>query len=252
MKKEPFIVAHRGLSASFPENTLPAFEEALKLPVDAIEFDLHPTKDGQIVITHDDTLERNSNGSGPVREKTLSELKQLDFGAWKSPRFAGTRIPEFSELLDLVERMRPDLFLCVELKENDPVCAEMALNELKRRKRLHNCSIISFHPDMLFLADRFESGLELHGFIPENIPPQNPMWMPEERKQDYYRILRRIGMPYPQATPETVKHFHDMGIRVDVWAPDTPETFRQALNAGVDFITTNAADVITRAAGRTA
>ena len=242
MSRHPFIVAHRGLSATFPENTLPAFERALELPVDAIEFDLHPTRDGRIVVTHDDTLERCSNGRGPVREKTLAELKALDFGAWKSPRFAGTRIPEFNELLDLVERKLPGLFLCVELKENNPECAEAALRELRRRNYLHNCSIISFHPEMLRFAENFEPNLELHGF--------EPTGMSETERDDYFRMIRRIGLWHLDATAELVAHYHHLGLKVDVWAPDEPASFERAVSIGVDFITTNAADVITAAAGR--
>ena len=243
MEREPFIVAHRGLSARFPENTLISFEKALELPVDAIEFDLHPTRDGKIVISHDDQLGRCCNGAGPLHDLTLAELKELDFGAWKAPEFAGTRIPEFKDLLDLVDRKRPELFLCVELKENDRACAEAILTELKRRGRLHNCSIISFHPDMLRFADAFEPGMEIHGFEPK------VELSPEEEKR-YFGMLRRIGINQKKNSAEKVAKYHAMGIRVDTWAPDTPEEFATAMSIGVDFITTNAADVITRAAGR--
>lgn len=236
MITKPWIIAHRGLSASYPENTLPAFEKALDLNVDGVEFDLHPTRDGKIVITHDDMLERCSNGHGPVRDHTLAELRQLDFGNWKAPQFAGTRIPEFHELLDLVERRRPELFLCVELKENDPVCARAILEELQRRNRLHRCSIISFHPAMLRYAWEFDSSLETHGFSAETLPA--------DEQDAYYRILKRVGYYCKDLTPEIVAQFHRRGIQVDTWAPDDRPMLEHVLNCGVDFITTNAADVI--------
>ncbi len=242
MTRKPFIVAHRGLSGLYPENTLLAFEKALELPVDAIEFDLHPTADGEVVITHDDTLERCSDGAGPVRERTLAELKALDFGSWKGSEFAGVRLPTFVELLDLVEARRPDIFLCVELKENSESCARQALEELRRRNRLHRCSIISFHPEMLRLADSIEPGLELHGFIPSG--------MDDAATEAYYRLIRRIGIWHLDATAELVESYHRRGIRVDVWATDTAETFRRAVDLGIDFITTNRADVCCREDGR--
>ena len=242
MTENPFIVAHRGLSARYPENTLLAFEKALELPIDAIEFDLHPTRDGKIVVTHDDKLDRGSSGTGPVRDKTLAELKQLDFGAWKSPEFAGTRIPEFRELLDLVDAKRPELFLCVELKENDPACAKMVLEALRERNRLHNCSIISGHPQMLEFADNFEKDLQIHGFEPRALQG--------EAKERYLRMIRRIGIWMNDITAEKVEFYHSRNIRIDVWAPDTPEDFERIRALDVDFFTTNAADVITRAAGR--
>ena len=163
--KMPRLIAHRGVSADYPGNTIPAFEKALELPVDAIEFDVHPTRDGALVITHDDSLERCSNGRGPVAEHSLEELRRLDFGAWLDPRFAGTRIPTFEELLDLVEAKRPGLYLCVELKENNRECARKVIRELERRNRIDNCSIISFHPQMLFYARELNPHLLLHGFL---------------------------------------------------------------------------------------
>lgn len=242
MTYKPFIVGHRGLSGLYPENTLLAFQKALELPVNAIEFDLHPTADGHIVVTHDDNLERCSNGTGPVREKTLAELKQLDFGSRKSPEFAGTQIPTFNELLDLVEKLRPEIFLCVELKEDHEGCAIAALDELKRRNRLHNCSIISFKPAMLRLANAYEPNMEIHGFEAKNMTP--------EEAEDYYSILKRVGYPHKDMTPELVEKYHARGIRVDVWAPDTPEDFQRVVDMKVDFITTNRADLICKAAGR--
>ena len=76
----PKVVAHRGDSAHFPENTLHAFESAYAMGVDVIETDVHLSKDGEVVIWHDPTLDRNTNGSGMIEEHTLAELKKLDAG----------------------------------------------------------------------------------------------------------------------------------------------------------------------------
>ena len=86
------VVAHRGCRSLYPENTLEGFRKAISLGVDAVEFDVHPTRDGKLVITHDDTLERCSNGTGMVHDHTLAELKALDFGSWKGHLTAGFRI----------------------------------------------------------------------------------------------------------------------------------------------------------------
>ena len=76
----PRVVAHRGDSINYPENTLPAFLSAVKMNIDIVETDVHLTKDGVLVIWHDPTLERNTNGSGTLESHTLAELKQLDAG----------------------------------------------------------------------------------------------------------------------------------------------------------------------------
>ena len=131
--RKMIVNGHRGFPAKYPENTLISFEKAIELGVDAIEYDLHLTRDGKLVVTHDDEVSRCSNGHGVVEEMTFDELRKLDFGSWKSPEFAGEKIPLFSEVLDLVARKKPGLFQLVEVKRPDVECAKLAMAELKRR-----------------------------------------------------------------------------------------------------------------------
>ena len=98
------VAAHRGTVEGVPENTMPAFESAYALGVDMIELDLHMTKDGEIVVIHDPTVDRTSDGHGLVSDMTLSELKRLDFGIRTDAKFQGTRIPTFREFLELTRR----------------------------------------------------------------------------------------------------------------------------------------------------
>ncbi|MBR5383068.1 MAG: hypothetical protein IK133_04530, partial [Clostridia bacterium] len=98
----PHVCAHRGFKTAAPENTLPAFALAVALGAPEIELDLWPTKDGDLAVCHDPDVSRTTGCSGLVTELTTKELKQLDAGSWFSPLFAGTRIPLFEEVLDLV------------------------------------------------------------------------------------------------------------------------------------------------------
>ena len=94
MPPRDFInIAHRGASAYTPENTFAAFDKALALGVDNVEFDVHFSADGHIVVIHDDTLDRTTNGSGPVTDQTLDRLRSLDAGEWFSAEFKGQSIP---------------------------------------------------------------------------------------------------------------------------------------------------------------
>lgn len=111
-----YVAAHRGWSAAYPENTLEAFQKALELGVDQLEFDVRITKDAELVVIHDATVDRTTDGTGKVRDLTLAQLKQLDAGVKKAPAFAGARIPTLRELLELV-RNHPTVTLDVELKE---------------------------------------------------------------------------------------------------------------------------------------
>jgi len=97
------LVNHRGLSPGFPENTIAAFRNSIAMGVDAIEVDLRATKDGHIVILHDDTVDRTTDGTGRVNDLTLAQVKALDAGSYQSPEFAGERIPTFEETLAVVK-----------------------------------------------------------------------------------------------------------------------------------------------------
>lgn len=237
MKRKKMLIAHRGLSATYPENTLPAFEQALRLDVDAIEFDVHMSRDGELVITHDDRIDRCSNGTGRVRDLTFEELRRLDFGNWKAPEFAGTRIPTLTEVLDLVEERRPGLYLCVELKEDDCVCARKVIRELERRNRLGNCSIISFQPGMLYFARGMNENVFPHGFIHES-----ELGLPE--KEGYLKLVRRVGVSRGELSGAFSAKLHALGIEVDSWAADNEEELRRMLDCDVDTITSNAPDRI--------
>ena len=98
------IAAHRGGAATHPENTLPAFAEAVRLGAHMIELDVAISRDGVLVLMHDATVNRTTDGKGKVNDLTLAELKRLDAGAWKDRRFSGTRVPTLAEALAMMPR----------------------------------------------------------------------------------------------------------------------------------------------------
>ncbi|MEM8638441.1 MAG: glycerophosphodiester phosphodiesterase family protein [Cyanobacteria bacterium P01_G01_bin.54] len=106
-------IAHRGVSAIAPENTLAAFRQAIALGADGIEFDVQRSQEGALVVFHDATLERTTDGQGPLREQTLTELKRLDAGSWFDPQFASERIPTLVEVLECCQahnlRLYPEI-----------------------------------------------------------------------------------------------------------------------------------------------
>jgi len=97
-----WIIAHRGYRAKYPENTLVAFQAAVDAAAPMIELDVMLSRDRKLVVIHDATLERTTNGSGLVADYTLEELKQLDAGSWYHSQFAGERLPELEEVFNLV------------------------------------------------------------------------------------------------------------------------------------------------------
>src|SRR5271156_4282030 len=96
-------IAHRGASGTFPENTLAAFRAAIDAGADMCELDVHLTRDGVVVVIHDEEVDRTTDGKGRVAEMTLAEIKRLDAGARYDRRFTGETIPTLEEVFDLVE-----------------------------------------------------------------------------------------------------------------------------------------------------
>lgn len=98
----PFVIAHRGASGTCPENTLAAFARAETMGAHMVELDVQLTRDGEVVVIHDWTLDRTTDGRGAVREQTLAALRRLDAGAWFGPAFRGTHVPTLAEVLAAV------------------------------------------------------------------------------------------------------------------------------------------------------
>ncbi|QKI83800.1 glycerophosphodiester phosphodiesterase [Kroppenstedtia eburnea] len=140
-------VAHRGASGHAPENTIAAYDLAVKMKADYFEVDVQRSKDGRLVIMHDTTVDRTTDGTGNVKDLTLAQLKQLDAGSWFSPTFAGEKIPTLEEVLDryrgkgikiLIELKDPSLYPGIEQQ------VAKALSERKLDKRKDKVVVQSF------------------------------------------------------------------------------------------------------------
>jgi glycerophosphoryl diester phosphodiesterase len=139
-------MAHRGNLVLCPENTLAAFNRALQEGADILETDLHLTRDGILVCIHDSTVDRTTNGTGPVAEKSLAELKNLSASCGR-PEFAEERIPTLDELTALLPK---DVALALELKTSrflEPAVAGQLISQLRDSKVLDRSVAISFHLD---------------------------------------------------------------------------------------------------------
>ncbi|HUG26192.1 glycerophosphodiester phosphodiesterase family protein [Piscinibacter sp.] len=143
------VIGHRGNRAHAPENTLPSLLEAVKLGVDAVEFDLRVSRDGVLVVMHDATVERTTDGVGPVAERSVAELRQLDAGARFTPdagrtfpwRGRGVAVPTFDEVIESLPR---DLPCIVELKT--PAATELAKHAIRRHDIAHRVVVAGFDP----------------------------------------------------------------------------------------------------------
>ena len=145
----PLVISHRGANRLAPENTLAAFRKALEFGVDGFENDVHLTADGHLVVCHDDTVYRTSNGCGLICEKSLDELRALDFGSWYSPDFAGEKIPTLKEFFELCGPLK---VINVEIKrapDGSTAAAAEVIRLAKAAGVFPRLIVSSFEMDML-------------------------------------------------------------------------------------------------------
>ena len=145
-RENPLLLAHRGCSAEAPENTLPAFALAKAKGIPGVELDVHLCATGEMVVIHDDTVDRTTDGSGRVDELSLEALKNLDAGSWKGAEFTGTRIPLLTEVFDLLGR---EVIYDIEIKNKKsftgPLEKKLA-EQIKAAGLEDRCIVSSFNP----------------------------------------------------------------------------------------------------------
>lgn len=172
--KNIYVAAHRGWSAKYPENTMEAFRAAAELGVDQIETDIRVTRDGELVLMHDATVDRTTDGSGLVREMTLYEISRLDAGVKKGAEFAGCRVPTLKEFLDYMAGL-PEMTIDFELKEYPEDGREAAAYEVcDRALKLIDeygltgrCVINSFSAKLHeYIQDRYGGKYRQHVYFP--------------------------------------------------------------------------------------
>lgn len=138
------IVGHRGVAGHYPENTKVSIEAAAKLGLEWIEVDVQPTQDGQLVICHDHTIDRCSNGSGRLDQQSLEQLKQYDFGQWFSTRFSGETILTLAELFQLCAEHNLNINLEVKVDRHD---AKSVIQQLR-----HQLEVADIDPENIVIS----------------------------------------------------------------------------------------------------
>jgi len=226
------IYAHRGSSGTHPENTLAAFRETARLPIYGVEFDVHLTKDGQLVIIHDEAIDRTSNGTGFVKDMTLTELKEFDFGSWFSEDCKGECIPTMEEVLYIFTKTHHHIN--IELKSDifpyDGMVEQVLalIRFLKLEKRV---LISSFNHEAIQMVKQLQPDLETALlFMQTPIDPLN-----------YVRKIpaEALHLFLPTAfRPSAKKTIEDGGV-VRVFTVNTKEHVDALMEIGVHAIFTD-------------
>lgn len=226
------IYAHRGSSGTHPENTLAAFEEAIRSGADGIELDIQFTKDKEIVVIHDYTLDRTTSGSGKVLDHTLDEIKQFDAGGKFSPKFAGEKIPTLREVLELLKDT--DLEVNVEIKspfKYETGIEEKMLQELRQFEMMDRIVISSFNHEVLKRVHELEPGLECAILYMKKM----------EQPWDYASSIgsKALHTYDPETDSEMIAEAQDKGFPVRVFTVNSDDGIKRLLNANVAAIITD-------------
>jgi glycerophosphoryl diester phosphodiesterase len=234
----PLIFAHRGASKVAPENTLTAFEAAIRSGADGVEMDVQYTSDGHLVVIHDLTLEALTDGTGRVTAQPLRALRALDAGSHFGPQFAGTRIPLLGEALDL---LRGRVLVNVELKAPDTASASMGADvvaAVRAHAMVDQVVISSFNPFALRRAKQAGPEIECALLVAHDLPG----WM----RWSLTRRYSRADGIHPEASMVDAAYIDwatKAHLPVRVWTVDETE-IRRMMALGVDAVITDVTDLV--------
>ncbi len=231
------VIAHRGFSGAAPENTMSAFKKAIEAGSDMIELDVRLSREGEVVVIHDETLERTTTGKGKVIEKTINELKSLDAGTKFHPSFSGEKIPTLREVLELAYRHIP---VNIELKKGNYGqwtifdLTDRTLLEVEKAGMMDQVLFSSFDPMPLERILKKNSSLEVAYLY--NRPWKELGEVMEGRP--FFTLTCRKSV----LNRENVFRAHQEGIRIGVYTLNTEEEMERFIDLKVDAIITDYPD----------
>ncbi|WP_226000310.1 glycerophosphodiester phosphodiesterase [Paenibacillus sp. BJ-4] len=227
--------AHRGASGVCPENTMAAFRHALELGATGIETDVQRTKDGHLVLIHDESLERTTGSPLDVRDITLQELNTLDAGSWFGDKFRGERVPLLDELLELAQST--DTVINIELKNSIyryPGMEEEVIAAVKRFGLEERVVLSSFNHESLALCAQLAPEIRTGALYVEI------MVRPSEYAAQFG--VTALHAHKNAVTPEAVAEALAVGVVYHPWTVNEPEEMKRLLEAGVSGIITDYPD----------
>ncbi|HPO15329.1 MAG TPA: glycerophosphodiester phosphodiesterase family protein [Candidatus Hydrogenedentes bacterium] len=227
--------AHRGDNKVAPENTIPAFESAVAKKAPMIEFDVQMTKDNALVIMHDATVDRTTNGKGKIVDLTFDEIRALDAGGWFDPKFKGMKVPTLKEVLDVI----PTTILCNVHLKNGPGIATATAKVIVDMGRTGHC----------FLACSKEQIEEVHKPYPD-LMVCNMSRQGNDRKAyiditlaSKANFIQLAGVKADDSLAADVARLHAAGVQVNWFHAEDDATIRALAAAGIDFILTDTLDL---------
>ena len=256
-RPRPVVYAHRGGAALRPENTIASFDYGLSLGADGLELDVHLSRDGVVVVHHDATLERTTNGRGRIADVTADELARLDAGHWFTTssvrpapgaeaasfpfRGKGHAVPRLRQVLTRY----PGIPLIIELKVNDPELARRAIDEVRAADAVDRVALGSFGWRLLRAARAYEPRIPTGASREEVRLALYRSWLRWPLRSTAYRELQvpeRSG-PTRITSRHFIAHAHRAGVAVKVWTVNDPADMHRLLDWGVDGLISDRPDL---------
>lgn len=249
------VISHRGANQVAPQNTIEAFEKSIEIGCDGFETDIHLTKDGIPVVCHNFTINETSTGKGAIKDMTLEELRQYDFGSYKGDQFKGVKIPTLDEFLEVSKKMGDKMkVLDIELKsekfgEAGTELAEKTIDAVKNHGLFDKLLISSFDPAILVVCKKIDKNCKT-GILysPDNLVSIKISARP-------VAFAKEIGCDalHPFAMYVTrlyVERAHRAGLQVNPWTINKELTAKHLIKLGVDGIITDDPGLMNKLLGK--
>ncbi|MFQ5828558.1 MAG: glycerophosphodiester phosphodiesterase [Candidatus Methylomirabilia bacterium] len=246
------LAAHRGGARLWPENSLLAFKNVIGLGVDLIEFDVHLTRDGHVVVLHDPTLERTTTGVGEVRAARLAELRQVRLKD-RDGGETGEPIPTLEELLDLVAPTPVGMLLEIKTasrRERYERIEEKVLDLLRSRGLAGRTVIMSFHPGIVRRIRELDPAIRTSLLVSKRTLEREGAELEEALGWASHAGATEIGVQYTMITGEFLAAARGRGLRVGAWTVNDEAGMRRMTEFGVDALITDRPDLAREFLGR--
>ncbi len=220
------ICAHRGARFSHPENTISAFREALNLGVQMMEFDVWETKDGKLVVIHDSSVDRTTDGEGLISDLTLEDIKKLDAGFWHDARFKGEKVPTFEEVIAI---MPINIWLNIHIK-NDPETGKKIAKIIVDTDRIHQ-SIFACKKDIAIAVKEYDDRLIIGNMDRED---SSEKYVSEtiKLKREFIQLTERSDILLNVLVDKLKKN----NVIINYYGTNSPEKLLKLYDAGINFV----------------
>jgi len=240
-EQQIILTAHRCGAGLAPENTLLGVKESLVFMPDRIEIDVHMTKDSTIVVIHDESIDRTTNGKGKIKDLTYPQILEYFAIDNTSKQITSEKIPTLDQIIEAIDGRSN---LLIEIKQGNeiyPGIEKKVIESIQKHNAKSWCIIQSFNLDILKTVHQLDKTIKLHKLYFGKIP-YLPIWISNKMEFGSLKNLdfvSEISFMYLFATKHTIANIHKHNKKANVWTVDNEERIKQLVNIGIDGVITN-------------